>query len=99
MQYFLEQEQGGLPEFGTTLANPDLAEVARAMGLTGIRVGRPADLAEAVAEALAAPGPVLLDALTNPEEISLPPKTTASDAWGFAIAKPKEGLISIGDKN
>ena len=29
----LEQEEGGLPEFGTVLANPDLAAVARAMGL------------------------------------------------------------------
>ena len=94
----LEQEQGGLPEFGTKLANPDLAGVARSMGLTGIRVSEPAQLAEAVAEALAAPGPVLLDVLTNPEEISLPPKATAADAWGFAIAKLKEGLISIGDK-
>jgi pyruvate dehydrogenase (quinone) len=94
----LEQEQGGLPEFGTTLANPDLAAVARAMGLGGIRVEDPAQLAAAVAEALATPGPVLLDVLTNPEEISLPPKTTAADAWGFAIAKLKEGLVSTGDK-
>jgi pyruvate dehydrogenase (quinone) len=94
----LEQEQGGLPEFGTKLANPDLAAVARSMGLTGIRVTDPAKLAEAVAEALSTEGPVLLDVLTNPEEISLPPKTTASDAWGFAIAKLKEGLISTGDK-
>jgi pyruvate dehydrogenase (quinone) len=94
----LEQEQGGLPEFGTKLANPDLAAVAGAMGLTGIRVSEPGELAEAVGRALATPGPVLLDVLTNPEEISLPPKTTASDAWGFAIAKMREGLVSIGDK-
>ncbi|MEO5878097.1 MAG: thiamine pyrophosphate-dependent enzyme [Streptosporangiaceae bacterium] len=94
----LEQEQGGLPEFGTTLANPDLAEVARAMGLGGIRVTDPADLEAAVGRALATPGPVLVDVLTNPEEISLPPKTTAVDAWGFAIAKMKEGIVSIGDK-
>ncbi|HEV2638535.1 MAG TPA: thiamine pyrophosphate-dependent enzyme [Actinocrinis sp.] len=93
----LEQEQGGLPEFGTRLVNPDLAEVGRAMGLTGIRVSDPEDLAEAVGRALATPGPVLLDVLTNPEEISLPPKTTAADAWGFAIAKLKEGLVSVGD--
>ena len=94
----LEQEQGGLPEFGTRLANPDLAAVARSMGLGGIRVEEPAHLAEAVAEALATPGPVLLDVLTNPEEISLPPKTTAADAWGFAIAKLREGIVSLGDK-
>jgi pyruvate dehydrogenase (quinone) len=94
----LEQEQGGLPEFGTVLANPDLAAVARAMGLHGIRVREPGQLAPAIAEALAAPGPVLLDVLTNPEEISLPPKTTAADAWGFAIAKLREGIVSLGDQ-
>jgi pyruvate dehydrogenase (quinone) len=95
----LEQEQGGLPEFGTVLANPDLAEVARAMGLGAARVTEPDQLAAAVGQALATPGPYLLDVVTNPEEISLPPKTTPADAWGFAISKLKEGLVSTGDKN
>ena len=40
----LEQEQGGLPEFGTVLANPDLAAVARAMGLHGVRVEDPEEV-------------------------------------------------------
>lgn len=90
----LEQEQGGLPEFGTILHNPDLAAVARAMGLTAFRVTDPAEIDGAVREALASPGPVLLDVLTNPEEVSLPPKLTTSDAWGFAIAKLKEAVSS-----
>jgi pyruvate dehydrogenase (quinone) len=95
----LEQEQGGLPEFGTVLANPDLAAVAAAIGLTGIRVEDPAELSDAVRRAFEAPGPVLVDVVTNPDEIALPPKTTASDAWGFAIAKIREGLVSPGDRN
>ncbi len=94
----LEQEQGGLPEFGTVLANPDFAAVARALGLHGIRVEDPADVDAAVQELLSHPGPALLDAVTNPEEIALPPKTAVSDAWGFAIAKVKETLVSPGDR-
>ena len=94
----LEQEQGGLPEFGTTLDNPDLAAVARAIGLTAFRVTEPDALTSSLSEALRTPGPVLIDVLTNPEEISLPPKVTAADAWGFAIAKIKEGIVSVGDK-
>ncbi len=90
----LEQEQGGLPEFGTKLHNPDLAGVARAMGLTGIRVTDPGEIDGAVGEALATAGPVLLDVLTNPEEVSLPPKVTPGDAWGFAVAKLKEAVTS-----
>ena len=90
----LEQEQGGLPEFGTILHNPDLAAVARAMGLSAIRVTDPSEIDGAVRDALATAGPVLLDVLTNPDEVSLPPKVTPGDAWGFAIAKLKETLTS-----
>jgi pyruvate dehydrogenase (quinone) len=92
----LEQEQGGLPEFGTVLANPDLAAVARAMRLNAARVTKPEDLRAAVAEALNAPGPFLLDVVADPAEIALPPRTKASDAWGFAVAKLKEDLHSPG---
>ena len=92
----LEQEQGGLPEFGTELANPDLAAVARACGLHGVRVEDPAELDDAVREAFAHDGPVLLDVVTNPEEIALPPKATVDQAWGFAIAKAQETLTSRG---
>ncbi len=90
----LEQEEGGLPEFGTVLDNPVLATVATAMGLKGLRVTEPEDLDDAVQEALAADTPVLLDVVTNPDEISLPPKATPAEAWGFAIAKAKETLES-----
>jgi pyruvate dehydrogenase (quinone) len=92
----LEQEQGGLPEFGTVLANPDLAAVARAMGMESARVTDPAALGGAVAEALASPKPYLLDVVTDPAEIALPPKTSVGDAGGFAIAKVKEELRSEG---
>jgi pyruvate dehydrogenase (quinone) len=93
----LEQEQGGLPEFGTVLRNPDLAAVARACGLHGVRVESPDELDDAVRDALGHDGPVLLDVVTNPEEISMPPKTSVSQAWGFAIAKVKETITSAGD--
>ncbi|MET8009975.1 thiamine pyrophosphate-dependent enzyme [Streptomyces sp. NPDC005271] len=93
----LEQEQAGLPEFGTELTNPDFAAVASAMGINGIRVTKPGDLKDAVRRAFATEGPVLLDVLTNPDEISLPPKPTVSQGWGFAIAKVKELLRSQGE--
>jgi pyruvate dehydrogenase (quinone) len=64
------------------------------MGLEGIRVTDPHELNRAVAQALASDGPVLLDVLTNPEEVSLPPKVEPGEAWGFAVAKLKEVLTS-----
>jgi pyruvate dehydrogenase (quinone) len=90
----LEQEQGGLPEFGTELDNPDFAAVALALGLNARRVTEPDQLEDAVAWALAADGPTLLDVVTNPEEVSVPPKPTLAQGWGFAIAKSREALES-----
>lgn len=93
----LEQEQAGLPEFGTVLDNPDFAAVAEAMGITGIRVTDPADVEDAVRRAFDSPGPVLLDVLTNPEEIAVPAKPTVEQGWGFAVAKVKEVVRSHGE--
>ncbi|GJF22629.1 MULTISPECIES: thiamine pyrophosphate-dependent enzyme [Streptomyces] len=93
----LEQEQAGLPEFGTVLDNPDFAAVAEAMGITGIRVTDPADVESAVERAFRAPGPVLLDVLTNPDEIAVPAKPTVEQGWGFALAKMKEVVRSQGE--
>ncbi|WP_343573186.1 thiamine pyrophosphate-dependent enzyme [Mycobacterium sp.] len=90
----LEQEQSGLPEYGTKLDNPDIAAVAQAMGLDSQLVVRPDDVSGAVAAALAHDGPYLLDLRTNPDEISIPPKPTVEQGWGFAIAKLKETLNS-----
>lgn len=93
----LEQEQAGLPEFGTVLDNPDFAAVADAMGITGIRVTHAAELEDAVRRAFDTPGPVLLDVLTNPDEIAVPAKPTVEQGWGFAVAKVKEVLRSHTD--
>jgi pyruvate dehydrogenase (quinone) len=93
----LEMEQVGLPEFGTQLANPDFAKVAEAVGMTGVRVTEATEVDDAVREAFDRPGPVLLDVITNADEVALPPKPTLAQGWGFAIAKSKEFLISHGE--
>ena len=90
----LEMEQVGLAEFGTVLHNPDLAAVARAIGLHAVRVTDPSEVDDAVRDALAHPGPVLLDVVTNPDEVAVPGKPTLSQGWGFAIAKTKEFIVS-----
>ena len=90
----LEMEQAGLAEFGTVLHNPDFGKLAEAIGMHGIRVEDPRDVDGAVVEAFAHPGPVLLDVLTNPDEVSIPPKPTLEQGWGFAKAKGKEILVA-----
>jgi pyruvate dehydrogenase (quinone) len=93
----LEQEQGGLPEFGTVLQNPDFAAVARAIGLHAVRIEDPSQVDAAVRDALSHPGPVLVDVVTNPEELSVPGKVKLEQAWGFAISKIRENVLSEGD--
>ncbi|EST33430.1 hypothetical protein N566_19405 [Streptomycetaceae bacterium MP113-05] len=88
----LEQEEAGLAEFGTGLNNPDFAAVATAMDITGIRVTDPDELEEAVGRAFATDGPVLLNVLTNPDEIAVPPQPTVEQGWSFAVARMK-GLL------
>jgi pyruvate dehydrogenase (quinone) len=92
----LEQEQGGLPEFGTELDNPDFGALGTAMGIQSRRIEDPSQVDAAIAQAFVdrANGPVLLDFVTNPEEVSVPGKVKIQQGWGFAIAKSKEILES-----
>ncbi|GAC1383720.1 MAG: ubiquinone-dependent pyruvate dehydrogenase [Marmoricola sp.] len=90
----LEMEQVGLPEFGTILHNPDFSVVAQAVGMRGFRVESVDDLEATLQQAFAVDGPVLIDVVTNPDEIAIPPKPTLQQGWGFAIAKTREFLDS-----
>ncbi|MGW5061806.1 thiamine pyrophosphate-dependent enzyme, partial [Streptomyces sp. NPDC004096] len=90
----LERERVGLPGFGTVLDSPDFAVVAGAMGVTGVRVTGPGDLVGAVRRTFDTPGAVLLDAVTNPDEIAVPAEPTVEQGWGFGVAKVKEVLRS-----
>jgi pyruvate dehydrogenase (quinone) len=90
----LEMEQVGLPEFGTVLHNPDFSRVAEACGLRGFRAEHPDEVEGAIAAALAHDGPALVDCVTNPDEVAVPPKPTLDQMRGFAIAKTREFLDS-----
>ncbi|MFZ0246289.1 MAG: thiamine pyrophosphate-dependent enzyme [Candidatus Binatus sp.] len=86
---------GFLPT-GTDLKNPDFAKMAEAVGILGIRVEDPADLEQAISRALAHRGPALLDVLTNPQELSMPPKITLEEAYGFGLFALKAVLSGNG---
>jgi pyruvate dehydrogenase (quinone) len=85
----LEMLVDGLPNFGTDNSSFDYAAIANAAGLHGVRVERPADVNGALSEALAHPGPALVDLVTDPHALSIPPHITAAQAKGFALAAGK----------
>jgi pyruvate dehydrogenase (quinone) len=88
----IEQQEAGIQPFGTKFANPDLAKVAEAIGLTGIRLEDPGEVPDAVAEFLATPGPALLDAVVDPYALSLPPHVSFGEAEGFSLSFAKQAL-------
>jgi pyruvate dehydrogenase (quinone) len=85
----LEQEVAGLPHYGVELKNPNFAALAEAVGLTGLRVEDPAQVRPALEKALATKGPALVDVVTDPNVLSMPPKATIQQAKGFALAMTK----------
>jgi pyruvate dehydrogenase (quinone) len=85
----LEMEVAGLPDWGTDLKNPNFAKMAEAMGVLGIRIEDPADVRAGLQRALAHPGPALVDVVTDPNALSLPPHLTVKQASGFALAMAK----------
>ncbi|MFA5106098.1 MAG: acetolactate synthase large subunit [Candidatus Micrarchaeia archaeon] len=57
----IKQRQQGLAEFGLGLTNPDFVKLAESFGATGMRVGDPSKLEEALGKALGTKGVVLID--------------------------------------
>ena len=74
----------GNPEFGVELQPIDFAKFAEACGGTGFVITDPADCGRVLDEALATPGPVLIEAVVDPLEPPMPPKITRDQATKFA---------------
>ncbi|MEU5093517.1 pyruvate dehydrogenase [Streptomyces sp. NPDC020996] len=85
----LEMLVAGLPAYGTTAKNPDFAAVARACGAYGVRVEKPKELAGALKDAFRHKGPALVDVVTDPNALSIPPKISAEMVTGFALSASK----------
>ncbi|MEN8652657.1 pyruvate dehydrogenase [Streptomyces sp. 21So2-11] len=85
----LEMMVDGLPSYGTTNKNPDFAAVARACGAYGVRVEKPKQLAGALKGAFKHKGPALVDVVTDPNALSIPPKIRAEMVTGFALSAGK----------
>jgi len=97
---FVDMEQivaGYLPT-GVDLKNPDFAKMAEAVGVLGIHVEDPADLEQAISRALAHRGPALLDVITSPQELAMPPKIELGQAYGFSLFVLKAVLSGRGSE-
>jgi pyruvate dehydrogenase (quinone) len=92
----LEAEGAGFPAFREAIEfpNPDFAALARACGGHGFRAKQPGDLRGAIAEALAADGPAIVDCVVAADEIPNMPHIDLEQTGHYAIAKIKEAVIA-----
>jgi pyruvate dehydrogenase (quinone)/pyruvate oxidase len=95
----------GNPEYGCDLQPIDFAAVAQACGGRGFTVEDPRDCGRILDEALATPGPVVVQAIVDPFEPPLPAKITMEQARKFATSlvrgepnREKIALTVLGDR-
>ncbi len=85
----LEMESLGMPDYQTDLKNPNFAKVAEAIGMMGVRIENPADISSGLKKALQHSGPVLIDAVTDGNALSLPSHITPEQVVGFGLTMGK----------
>ncbi|MBS5341190.1 MAG: pyruvate dehydrogenase [Actinomyces sp. oral taxon 181] len=85
----LEMLVNGLPDYGTDVHDVNYADVATAVGFHGERVTEPSRLRGALQEAFAYNGPALIEVMTDPNALSLPPEIRSGQVIGFATAMSK----------
>jgi pyruvate dehydrogenase (quinone) len=87
----------GNPEFEVDLEPIDFAAFARACGAQGFTIEDPAECGPILEQALAVRGPVIVQAVVDPYEPPMPPKTTVAQAAKFAGSlirgEPNRGKI------
>jgi pyruvate dehydrogenase (quinone) len=81
----LETEVAGYEGFETELKNPNFADVAKAIGIYGIRIENPGDVEPGLREAFAHKGAAVIDVVTDPNVLSLPPKISPAQVEGYAV--------------
>jgi len=94
----LEMKAAGFLENGTTLVNPNFADLANSAGIHGIRVEDPAELELAMSEAFRHDGPALIDVVVNRMELSMPPTINREQAVGFSVWAIKAVLNGRGSE-
>jgi pyruvate dehydrogenase (quinone) len=88
----LEMMVDGLPDYQTGNGSFDYAAIADAVGIHSVRVEQPTDVRAGLEEAMAHRGPALIDLVTDPYALSMPPHITTDQVKGFALAAGKTVL-------
>ncbi len=92
----LEAESMGLPAWkAMDFPNPDYVALARACGAVGFKAEKPAELRDAIDQALKADGPAIVSCVVPADEMPNFPHVDLEKAENFAKAKVKEALLAF----
>jgi pyruvate dehydrogenase (quinone) len=93
----LEMFAAGFMNYGVDLKNPNFAKLAEVVGMKGMRIENPADLAKGIQEAFDHPGPVIVDVITNSYALIMPPTVNRKEVEGFILYSLKAIMTGKGD--
>jgi pyruvate dehydrogenase (quinone)/pyruvate oxidase len=88
----------GNPEYGVDFAPIDFVKVAEGCGARAFHIEDPKSCGEQLREALATPGPVVVEAVVDQNEPPLPPKITPEQAKKMydALRRGEKSRVPIG---
>ena len=88
----LEMRVAGYEDFGVDMPECNFAKIAEAAGIPGFRVEDSSDLKDAFRTALRRKGPAVLDVVTNPNALAIPPKIDTKEIAGYGLYMAKQTL-------
>jgi pyruvate dehydrogenase (quinone) len=71
------------------MVDPDFEKIAAAMGIEGIRITSPDAIEAGLEKAFKADGPVVVNVMTDPNALALPPHIEWKQMKGFALSMTK----------
>jgi pyruvate dehydrogenase (quinone) len=88
----LEMRVAGYQDFGVDFKPTNFAKLAEAVGIRGIRVENSGDLKNSLQATCRHRGPVLVDVVTDPNALAMPPKISKSEVAGYGLYVAKQTL-------
>ncbi len=89
----------GNPQYGVELSPVDFVKVAEACGLKAVRIEDPQRVGEQLTDALNTDGPMLVEAVVDPNDMPMTPTINPEHAkglaWGLARGEPNRERIAL----
>ncbi|SOE87031.1 pyruvate dehydrogenase (quinone) [Burkholderia sp. YR290] len=94
----MELKAAGYLDTNVDLGKTDFAAIAKGAGIYSVRVEESEDVARALSDAFAHPGPAVVDVVTSRYELAMPPALALEQVKGFSLFMLRAILNGRGDE-